>query len=324
MMHDLDELVARLRDAEGLRLKRDIGATVGDAPRPSDPRIRLGDDCAALPEGDGHLLFAIEGLLPAFVERDPWFAGYSGVMVNLSDVAAMGGRPLAVTDALWARDGERFARIWEGLAAASAAYDVPIVGGHTHARGEHDSLAVAVVGRARRLLTSFDARPGDRLLYAVDLRGSFHGEQLFWDASSGCGDHRRLREDLELLPALAEAGPVRAAKDVSMAGLLGTVLMLLECSGVGGTVDLDAVPRPYGGPLADWLVSFPSFGFVLAVRPGDVESVRERFVEREIACREIGVVEATRRLEVVLGGRRATFRDLAAEPLMSFGPAGVS
>ena len=35
---------------------------------------------------------------------EPWFAGYCGVMVNLSDVAAMGGRPVAVVDALWAED----------------------------------------------------------------------------------------------------------------------------------------------------------------------------------------------------------------------------
>ena len=55
--------------------------------------IALGDDCAAIPDpvGGGHLLFAAEGMLPAFVESDPWFAGYSAVMVNLSDIAAMGG-----------------------------------------------------------------------------------------------------------------------------------------------------------------------------------------------------------------------------------------
>ncbi len=40
-----------------------------------------------------------------FVAGDPWFAGWCGAMVNISDIAAMGGRPIAVVDAIWA-DGE--------------------------------------------------------------------------------------------------------------------------------------------------------------------------------------------------------------------------
>jgi selenophosphate synthetase-related protein len=55
--------------------------------------VQVGDDCAALPDEQGCLLLAGEGFLDRFVAADPWFAGYCGVMVNLSDVAAMGGRP---------------------------------------------------------------------------------------------------------------------------------------------------------------------------------------------------------------------------------------
>ena len=45
---------------------------------------------------------------PQLVEEDPWFAGWSGVLVNLSDIAAMGGRPLALVNSLWSA-GERAA-----------------------------------------------------------------------------------------------------------------------------------------------------------------------------------------------------------------------
>ena len=55
--------------------------------------VAVGDDCAAIPDGDGFLLFAIEGFMNEFVARDPWFAGWCGVMVNVSDIAAMGGGP---------------------------------------------------------------------------------------------------------------------------------------------------------------------------------------------------------------------------------------
>jgi uncharacterized protein len=92
---------------------------------------RLGDDCAAIQDGDDWLLLAAEGMLPSFVAEDPWFAGYSAVMVNLSDIAAMGGRPLAIVDVLWAPGLDQPGQIWEGMSAASKTYGVPIVGGHT-------------------------------------------------------------------------------------------------------------------------------------------------------------------------------------------------
>ncbi|MDI7048014.1 hypothetical protein QMN58_31425, partial [Escherichia coli] len=48
--------------------------------------VAVGDDCAALPDGDAYLLFAIEGMVSDFVQAMPWFAGYSSVMVNVSDI----------------------------------------------------------------------------------------------------------------------------------------------------------------------------------------------------------------------------------------------
>ena len=100
-----------------MRHKCDIAnayAGLGDA----NATVRVGDDTAAIPDGDGFLLFAIEGLLEAFVRDQPWFAGYSAVMVNLSDVAAMGGQPIAVVDALWSAGAERAVPLWAGMRAA--------------------------------------------------------------------------------------------------------------------------------------------------------------------------------------------------------------
>ena len=46
---------------------------------------------------------------------------------------------------------------------------------------EKDRLAVAVLGRANKLLTSFAALPGDVLLAAYDLRGAFYGPYAYWN-----------------------------------------------------------------------------------------------------------------------------------------------
>lgn len=300
----LHGLVERLRESRGFRHKTDIAGVVAslasrlpNGTRDLAQAVAVGDDCAAIADGDGYLLFAIEGLVSDFVETMPWFAGYSSVMVNISDVYAMGGRPLAVVDALWSDGLESAEQILAGMAAASSAYGVPVVGGHSNTRSAEPQLAVSILGRARALLSSFNARPGDSLVMAVDLRGRFEDPYPFWNASVGA-PAERLRDDLELLPQLAESGLCEAAKDVSMAGVLGTSLMLLECSGVGARIDLDAIPRPDGVDFERWLSAFPSYGFLLSVRDEHVDEVHACFAQRGLACATIGSVDASR--EVVL------------------------
>lgn len=304
------QLASTLRASRGFTHKRDISAVgamlaralpggLQDTTLAAQAGILLGDDCAAIPDGDGgYLLFAIEGLVEDFVARMPWFAGYSAVMVNLSDIAAMGGRPIAVTDAIWADGPGQAAPILQGMAAASSAYGVPIVGGHSNCQAARGQLAVSVLGRARSLLSSFHARPGQALVMAVDLRGQWEGAYPFWNAST-TAPAERLRADLDLLPDIAEAGLCQAAKDISMAGILGTALMLLECSRVGARISLDQIPHPPGhGPHDDpdawlrWLQSFPSFGYLLSVDPRHVDAVRARFHQRGLAAAVIGHIHA--------------------------------
>jgi len=269
--------------------------------------VRVGDDCAAIPDGREWLLFAAEGMLESFVAADPWFAGYSAVMVNLSDVASMGGRPLAIVDVLWTPGLERSAPIWEGMSAASQAYSVPIVGGHTTiTKNDSSFLAAAVLGKARKLITSFDAQPGDDLLVAVDLRGSWRGDKPFWNASVGAPSGR-LREDLALLPALAENGWCRAGKDISNGGIVGTLAMLLECSCVGAELWLDQLPRPMDSAFTRWLIAFPSFGYLLSVAPENTPHAIKHFAARDIACTRVGRVTASPSLVLGYGSARAEF-----------------
>ncbi|WP_250504466.1 sll0787 family AIR synthase-like protein [Caballeronia sp. AZ7_KS35] len=313
-MNALAGLVERLRESRGFRHKSDISGVLSRLPEGAQA-VPIGDDCAAIPDGDGYLLFAIEGLVSDFVRAMPWFAGYSGVMVNVSDIYAMGGRPLAVVDALWSGDAQAASEVLAGMAAASSAYGVPIVGGHSNVRSDGAQLAVAIVGRARKLLTSFDARPGDALVMAVDLRGRFEEPYPFWNASVSA-PAGRARGDYELLPALAEDGLCDAAKDISMAGALGTALMLLECSKAGARIDLDALPCPEGVDFERWLTAFPSFGFVLSVRPEQVDEVLARFASRDLASAVIGEVDASREVVLTRDGDAALLWNLHEAPFI--------
>jgi hypothetical protein len=317
-------LCEALRASRGFAHKRDIPPVMRRLAPALSADIAVGDDCAAMADAEGHLLFAIEGFLEDFVERMPWFAGYCGVMVNVSDIYAMGGRPLAVVDAHWSAGAEAGTPVLEGLAEASRRYGVPIVGGHSNHKSERGQLAVAIVGRARKLLTSFDARPGDALIMAVDLRGQWQDPYPYWNASTAA-PAERLRADLELLPQLAEDGLCDAAKDISMGGAVGTALMLLECSRAGARIDIDAMPRPKSlsfdddAELLRWLTAFPSYGFLLSVRPQNVAPVLSRFRARDLAGAVVGKVQAQPAVTLRHRGGEALLWDLARDPFITAG-----
>ncbi len=312
----LAALATVLRASRGLAAKADIAAITQ---RLGVALADAGDDCAAIPDGDEFLLLAIEGFMNEFVAQDPWFAGWCGVMVNISDVAAMGGRALAVVDAIWSVGVAGAADVLAGMRAAAQAYGVPIVGGHTNIRNEQGQLAVAILGRAKKLLTSFDAKPGDRLITAIDLRGRYREPFSNWEAAT-TAPPARLRGDLEILSLIAESGLSRAGKDISQAGIIGTAAMLAECSRVAVTIDIAAIPCPEDVPMERWLLSFPSFGYLLSVAPENVTTVLAIFHARGIAAADIGGIAAGSCVTITDGIGQEIIWDFAQAPLTGCAP----
>ena len=269
---DLDGLVQRLSQLEGLLGKRDIqvpASLFAHQPFPSlGAAAALGDDAALVPAVPGPLLLACEGLHPQLVAEDPWFAGWSAVLVNLNDIAAMGGRPLALVNSLWSQGPEPAQALLEGMGFACDKFGVPMVGGHTNLQSPYTALSVAVLGMAPGpVLSARLARPGQICCLLANHQGAFHRHYPFWDAATQA-DPPRLRAQLELLVQLAGAGVVRAAKDVSMGGIAGTAVMLAEAAGCHLQLDLDAIESPPGVALEAWLTCFPSFSYLLVVDPG--------------------------------------------------------
>jgi uncharacterized protein len=327
----LPTITTQLREALGIGYKQDIQTASAHLQPDFQPELQpelpfaapnqtiaIGDDCAAIPDGNGYLLLASEGLLPNLVETEPWFAGWCAVMVNVSDIYAMGGRPIALVDTLWSQSPEATQPIWQGMLAAAKTYSVPIVGGHTNCHSPYNALSVAILGRANALITSFNAQPGDSLLIATDFRGQAHPRYPFWNAATET-DPARLRGDLELLPLLAEAGLCNAGKDISMGGILGTLLMLLETSNCGAVLNLDRIPSPTALTLEDWLTRFPSYGFLLSVHPSHVSIIQSYFHQRHLVCEAIGTIQSEPKLLLESLSQTEVFWDLQQHPLTGFG-----
>jgi selenophosphate synthetase-related protein len=306
---ELDEVVRLFREHPG-RLAKAALELVTEVLGSTDWVRGPGDDAAVIARDDGFLLVAGEAIWPPFVEADPFAAGIAAVVANVNDVAAMGGRPLALVDTVVGSEAVA-RRVLEGMRSASERYGVAIVGGHLTVRDGPPALSAFVLGEASAVLSSVNAAPGQALLFACTLEGSMREDFGFFSSIRERGD--RLRDDLALLRHLAESGACLAAKDVSMAGLLGSLAMLLEPTGTGVVVDLERLPRPPDVPLARWTAAFPSYGFLLCAPSGRADECVAAFEADGLVCAEIGVLDDTGRLRVSLGNERSELLDLARD-----------
>ena len=273
-----------------------------------------GDDAAAIPDGNSWKLIAMEGFMNEFVESEPWFAGWCSVMVNLSDIIAMGGRGLAMTNAIWAPDKVYAEKILGGMREASETYNIPIVGGHTNLKTDRPQLAATILGRADVLITSFDASPGEALVVISDQRGSYVGESKNFASFIGVNP-KRLQKDNEILPALAEKKLISSGKDISQGGIIGTSIMLAESSGVGIEIDPLALKCPDDN-LEKWMTAFPSFGFLLSVNEENLSEVLSAFQNRSIDARKVGRITDGTSVNLVENDNRHLVWDHSTNPYL--------
>ncbi|NMO02572.1 AIR synthase [Gordonia sp. TBRC 11910] len=219
-----------------------------------------GDDGVPVPGSE--IVAACDAILPSMVERDPRWAGWCAVLVNLNDLAAMGARPVGLLDAVGAPTTAHLSRIIDGIAAAAQAWRTPVLGGHTQV-GVPSALSVTALGTTPAPLPAGGGRVGDVVSLTADLGGSWRPgyTDRQWDSTSS-----RTSDELVAMGSLVAQLRPRAVKDVSMAGLAGTLGMLAEASGTGAELDVAAIPRPRDVTMGAWLTCFPGFAMLTADR----------------------------------------------------------
>ena len=190
---------------------------------------KVGDDAAVL---DGGLLAAADVIVEGidFLSDTPrQEVGWRAITVNVSDIAAMGGRTQSVLVSVVGPESTDLGALYEGIDEACAAYGCEVVGGDL-SNGRELTVAVTVLGRCDDGIEPV-LRSGARVGDAVWVTGTLGG------AAAAAYDVRpRARADLG--PLLAALGAT-AMIDVSD-GLAQDLTHICEASGVG--VSLDVIP----------------------------------------------------------------------------------
>lgn len=316
-MFDLKSLIDQLKNSSAIQRKKAIHPPINaffnlwDRGSTLDP---IGDDAAIIKMDGSYLLFSCDGILPQLVEEEPFWAGYCAVLVSVSDIYAMGGRPLAVVNLLSAPDKETSVTIADGMAEGCRKLGVPMVGGHFFPE-ESPGVATAIIGKATHLLRAPMGKPGQSLIAVIDLNGKPFKHYPQWNSTSEQAPET-LQKKLEILPILAEAGLVTAARDISNAGIIGTIAMLAENSKCGATINLDLIPKPSSVEMKEWLEIYPGYGFILSVDSKDEEKVKVLFEKEGITAEVIGKLTNSLQVVVSSGEETMLYLDFKSEPLV--------
>jgi thiamine-monophosphate kinase len=215
-----------------------IARLTRDLPTHAAVTVGPGDDCAVLHLGGDHdLLFKTDAVVEGVhftPETEAARVGRKALARCLSDIAAMGGKPVSALVTLAmpkAYDVARIDGIYAGMTALAKAHGVAISGGETTTHPGGLLLSIALVGtvpKGRAVLRS-GAKVGDAIFVTGELGGSLEGKHLDFEP--------RLAEGAWL----AEQGTVHAMMDLSD-GLAGDLRHILNASGVGAELMSRTIP----------------------------------------------------------------------------------
>ncbi len=301
---------------------------------PKDVIIGIGDDAAVIRIDDSRLLLVtndiqIEG---NHFRRDwssPEQIGRKTVAVNLSDIAAMGGKPAFALVSLGLPaelPSEFFDALYQGIVSEAATYNTTIIGGNLARSSQEICIDITLLGfvSPKQLLTRSQAKPGDKVFVSGTPGMAAAGLKVLEQFGNKYPKELQSCVDALLAPtprvilgvALAESGLATAMIDVSD-GVCTDLAHICESSKVGCELNIDSLTQnrilsqatqATGKSTQDFILnSGESYELLFTVRADtDIRLIETIAQQNGIACAEIGIItgEQNGRWLVTSGGKR--------------------
>lgn len=259
------------------------------ASMPSNGFEGIGDDCAVLPIGNDEALVFTSDMLNEGIhfltdKSTAYQIGYKSLMVNISDVAAMGAKPIATLLSL-ALPEERFGawseEFMKGYHAASQKYNVKLVGGDTTRSESGVCVNVTAIGRAP--LTNIKRRSaaevGDAIMVTgklgasgVGLRDLLEGRPLTTNAMIHLMPEARVEEG----EWLGEQTEVHAMMDISD-GIASDMEHIINASKKSVVLVKKSIPQAAGATINEALCCGEDYELLLTVDGRKAEELAQRF-----------------------------------------------
>ncbi|MHA1907487.1 MAG: AIR synthase related protein [Candidatus Thorarchaeota archaeon] len=324
-MTDLTDIIKMLREFEGISRKFILPSIIGKLREESyqgNTPHGLGEDSAAIgTESDEVILLTTDSIVQELCLNHPHAAGFNVVLANVMDIYAAGGTPTSFAVALSYSDQKIGDELLQGLIEGTHTFRVPLVRGHTSSQASSTYVVGSATGTVKKthLLTAGGAQEGDQLILIFDKEGKRGSSYtLGWDTVTH-RDSSQVTNRLTVMIELAQSGLISASKDISVAGLVGTAGMMVEYSGMGGSVDLDSVEKnkPPSINFRDWIRMFISLGFLVAAPSTAYERINSIAHEHEMSAVVIGTVDDSRSLRLRMGAEEEILFDFSKGPILT-------
>ncbi|MGB9938050.1 MAG: methanogenesis marker 2 protein [Methanobacterium sp.] len=320
---DLNAIIHSLRKFEGITRKnliKDITGILDDTYNIAGKTVlSFGDDASAIDIGNEKLaLLAADGMWGKLMEADPYWAGYCSVLVNVNDIAAMGGIPIGMTNVLSTKDEKICGEIMRGIKDGVKKFGVPMVGGHVHPDTPYNALDVSITGIVDKndVITSAGANVGDKVIVAIDLDGEIHPKfDLNWDTTTMKSDEL-VQAQIHVMNKIGKEKLVTSGKDISNPGILGTLGMLLETSDVGAVVEMEKIPRNDIIDWEQWLKLYPGAGFVLTATEENADECIKVLNEVNISAAICGEIINEKVLYLTYQGQKEVLFDFENDKIL--------
>lgn len=311
---ELKTIIDAIRQFPGVTRKGKIHEVTDMFPLKGFPQVFAaeGEDAAAIDMGDRYVLFAADGIMESLVKSDPYLAGYFSVLVNVNDIAAMGGRASGMVDILSMSDAHSCDELLKGIQEGIRRFNVPLVGGHTHPDCHYNAIDISIIGHVPKdsIVLSSTARPGDDIVFVMDVDGYYPKSVPYAWVTTLDKDIAFVQDQMEAAAVVADRKLVHAGKDMSNPGSLGTLGMMLECSEMGATVDVNKIPVPEDcEDFVKWLLAYQGCAFVYSCPPESSAEVIEIF--EKVGCKGavVGKVDDTKVFKLKYNGEEGVLFD---------------
>jgi len=301
----------------------------------SDAVVGIGDDCAAIDIGNRYLLVTTDMMVTKHhipKGMGPYDIGWSIIAVNLSDIAAMGGRPLGLVTGIGITRGhpiEFLEQMVDGMNDCARRFNTSVVGGDTK---EHDDLVLCGTAFGEvdkdKILLRKGAKPGDLIAVTGSLGragAGFHSLKRalgLKDAESALKrPWPRIKEGI----ALGASGLVTSCMDISD-GLSSSIFEMAKVSGMTYEIDYNKVPKAPEVDMAfhdlerqkDLTLNFgDDYELLFTVKRGSEEELAK--IAQECGCPMtiIGKVTSGEQNILIDNGKREKLENLGYEHFRS-------
>ncbi len=298
----LEEIIERFKNSRNIQEKEKL--------RPILEEIRkngytseqiyasIGEDSAAIrvsPESDELILISTDALLPKFVEKSPFGAGFSSIYVGIDDIMASGGIPIACTSTVAYKDPRLGSSIFQGMLEATNRFRIPLIRGHTTTDSEHTSLTATIVGTTKpsQFLSAKGAQIGNFIAIVWDMEGKpATANKFYWDTIT-MKTTEVFYQKRSFIRCCIAKNIITTCKDISNGGILGTILQLLDFNDLGAILDIRRLQQQYHATsmpysLIEFLFLFLTSGFIITGNKNNLEECKSEIEKSGMIFYELG------------------------------------